>query len=590
MANDFHLPEDLYFWGQDRLGSLVPMLANLLVRLFAVKAITAYSIVQYLLLLGVFFMMRIFIAHMFSRILFCFFLFIPFPFFMEQHYYSPQYFFLAICMFIYYRYYLGTFSFFKKLIYLFLCFIALSLAVWIAEFSVVFIACFLSVISLNYFLQEKMNKNTLNKIFNRKMFVSIGIIISALLIGYFFISYAKEHALARTPGYNILFGTFASFKFGLKMYCLFFVKSILFEYQNTFTGIHNILLLLITLYLFFSSVKKYLLKERTVGMKEIFLFNAVIGFILLLLSHYVQVNDFQPWYFTYAYMYFVMYIAFAIDSKRGKTRIILSGLYLMALFSMSFQSFRIEKDLHTNNPGNFSLDKIKKFKHIKDCGIIGDFWYSHILSINDPDSIPSTPNEIAYKNEKMIPAVFKKSKILIIQNSWLDSFPDSLFIFGHLLKRNGEPFVQESIHFCFYKKAIWNQNYNYKNVKFRESKIIKRFNGNDSCLLINPEEKDMHDFVVFGPYITLPESHYVLAVNFDSLTIKENDNMIIDVVENWGEKYFSKIEYKSGNYGNKKIYLSFTLTRKIKNAEFRIYLNGTSKFILRSMDLQQIPD
>jgi len=31
MAQNLNLPGDLYFWGQDRAGSLIPLLANILV-------------------------------------------------------------------------------------------------------------------------------------------------------------------------------------------------------------------------------------------------------------------------------------------------------------------------------------------------------------------------------------------------------------------------------------------------------------------------------------------------------------------------------------------------------------------------------
>lgn len=34
MAYDFEFPTDLYYWGQDRLGSLIPMLAAIPVKLF----------------------------------------------------------------------------------------------------------------------------------------------------------------------------------------------------------------------------------------------------------------------------------------------------------------------------------------------------------------------------------------------------------------------------------------------------------------------------------------------------------------------------------------------------------------------------
>jgi hypothetical protein len=51
MAQDLNLPEDLYYWGQNRLGSLLPILSYCGVRIFSLSPIVAVSYVHYLLLL-----------------------------------------------------------------------------------------------------------------------------------------------------------------------------------------------------------------------------------------------------------------------------------------------------------------------------------------------------------------------------------------------------------------------------------------------------------------------------------------------------------------------------------------------------------
>jgi hypothetical protein len=54
MAYDFQVPEDLYYWGQDRLGSLIPMLAHGLIWGLGLAPVVAVSSVQYgVLALGV---------------------------------------------------------------------------------------------------------------------------------------------------------------------------------------------------------------------------------------------------------------------------------------------------------------------------------------------------------------------------------------------------------------------------------------------------------------------------------------------------------------------------------------------------------
>ncbi len=51
MAYDLRLPEDLYFWGQARVGSVLPILSHLLIRVSGLAPVLAISLVQYALLL-----------------------------------------------------------------------------------------------------------------------------------------------------------------------------------------------------------------------------------------------------------------------------------------------------------------------------------------------------------------------------------------------------------------------------------------------------------------------------------------------------------------------------------------------------------
>ncbi len=51
MLHNFDIPKDLYYWGQDRYGSLVPLLGQPLLKVFDLPALTAESITHYLLLI-----------------------------------------------------------------------------------------------------------------------------------------------------------------------------------------------------------------------------------------------------------------------------------------------------------------------------------------------------------------------------------------------------------------------------------------------------------------------------------------------------------------------------------------------------------
>ncbi len=55
MSQSFNLPGDFYFWGQDRAGSLIPLLANFLVEAYKFPPVLAVSVIHYLILIAGFF-------------------------------------------------------------------------------------------------------------------------------------------------------------------------------------------------------------------------------------------------------------------------------------------------------------------------------------------------------------------------------------------------------------------------------------------------------------------------------------------------------------------------------------------------------
>ena len=55
MTHYFHLPDDLYFWGQDRMGSIIPLIAQIPNKLFHISAIYSEAITHYFILVVDFF-------------------------------------------------------------------------------------------------------------------------------------------------------------------------------------------------------------------------------------------------------------------------------------------------------------------------------------------------------------------------------------------------------------------------------------------------------------------------------------------------------------------------------------------------------
>ena len=65
----FKLPHDLYFWGQDRYGSLIPLIGQVFFHGFGVSALTSESITHYLFLIAGYFAFAAFFKSCFSRLI-----------------------------------------------------------------------------------------------------------------------------------------------------------------------------------------------------------------------------------------------------------------------------------------------------------------------------------------------------------------------------------------------------------------------------------------------------------------------------------------------------------------------------------------
>ena len=102
MTESLHFPEDFYYWGQDRLGSLIPMLAHSFFIILPIKSITAISIVQYLIIGVTFYLLQKTVSNWLSKFILCLIIFIPFPLMLAQvyigHPYVPQFFFFSLIL------------------------------------------------------------------------------------------------------------------------------------------------------------------------------------------------------------------------------------------------------------------------------------------------------------------------------------------------------------------------------------------------------------------------------------------------------------------------------------------------------------
>ncbi|NET52811.1 MAG: hypothetical protein F6K09_30310 [Merismopedia sp. SIO2A8] len=91
MTYDLQLPNDLYFWGQDRLGSLVPIVSHFALKLVPIAPVAMVGIVSYLVLLVAYCCFASFFQGILSKLLLATAFFLPLRLYVEILHISQPY-------------------------------------------------------------------------------------------------------------------------------------------------------------------------------------------------------------------------------------------------------------------------------------------------------------------------------------------------------------------------------------------------------------------------------------------------------------------------------------------------------------------
>ena len=188
MLHYFQLPHDLYFWGQNRYGAIVPLLGQVPYQLFGLSSLVSEAITHYLILIGGFFAFSAFIKSKINRILFAAVWFLP-PLYdtdLLRNVFGLQYSITGMLFFLLYKYQPGYQfkSLSAKLPFYLLLLILTIVAFWVSDLAITSILAFL-IVNIFYFLKDE-------KIiaFFRKS--EIYFLVSGLVITYFIIIYLKS--------------------------------------------------------------------------------------------------------------------------------------------------------------------------------------------------------------------------------------------------------------------------------------------------------------------------------------------------------------------------------------------------------------
>jgi len=432
MIKDLKFPQDLYAWGQDRGGALIPLLGWPLHHIFGISVILSESIVHYLILFLGFWCLSRFLKSRFSQFIFSLVWFFPSYWFFSliRFPFGLQYALTGIALYLILIRRPEFGKGLKDSLCVIVSILALSLALWVSDLAWTNIIALLLII----FIWLKGENVTIRHILKKPEFY---ITIISFVLVFLFLLYAKNQAVKTEPYNNEVINNFKQIWESLITLLFSLWQIITFQRETFLLSVFGILAILLITTLLLSRPKPK--KEQHL----IFLFFLLDSFILLLiiiLSHWAFLNGDSRRYFVGIYIGIALIILILIENSLGIRRILLQGLALITIVIAVISSFHYLKTVYPKSLKPM-VKVVGEFEKLGEIGVISEYWNSYITACPNPYKITAVPHDrSSNRNPGLVDEVFSKPRLFIIKDMWFNEFPDTLYQYGYKLKRKGAAF------------------------------------------------------------------------------------------------------------------------------------------------------
>lgn len=446
MAHYYKLPNDIYCWGQNRGGTLIPLISQFFIKIFGIPAYISVSISNYIILILGYFGFSSMFKTNYIKLLFAFVWFFP-----------PIHFIDLLRFPIGVEYSLIGFSilFFQKLdfnrnnlknhLYLILIILLFLLSQWVSDLSIVTISILLFSFILFSFIET-------GKLFFRKTIVLYSIIGASLIS--FLIYLAKMTAMNTIEQY-VMLNNVQNVGEAIRVFVYSVKDILLFNYQSVVYSFYSWMFIVVFMLLvsfFFRERKNF--DSKTKKWAFLFILDFIMIFFILIISKWVLLNGMGRWYFVALYVSASIFILLLIDNLhiKGKLKPFFKALIVFVVFVGSMST---PINLKFVSPKSFrpELSLRSEFLQLGEIGVISEYWNSYITSAKNPDLIKATPHDMsgAVRNYSIVDEVFKQPNIYVIKDMWFDVFPDTLYQFGRVLSKEGDEFQIGGCNTCKYR-------------------------------------------------------------------------------------------------------------------------------------------
>ncbi|QGY46763.1 hypothetical protein GM418_24825 [Maribellus comscasis] len=574
----YKLPQDLYCWGQDRGGTLIPLIGQIFHKYFGISAVNAVSISNYfILILGYIGFSSLFKSKL-TKLVFAIIWFFPPIRFIDLNRFplGMQYSLIGFSVLFVNKIDFKNKKLVLNHILIIVVLLILSVSIWVSDLAIVTIV--LLGITLFTFNSLRSNKLRLNKI-----------ILAYILLGtvgnYLFIRYAKSYATGAAKYYTS-FNNLDTFFQSVNVLKAEVFKIFAFQNEEFLLSIYAWLVLIFTFFCISAIYKKSLI--LTADSKKwliFFLLDFFTVFGVILVSKWVYLNGMGRWYFIPLYISFSMAILQVFDHLEPdyhKNLIAKSALVFIVLVG-AFSSIHYLKYIRPKTLRS-KIDVRSEFLELGEIGIIGEFWNSYISACPDPYRIKATAFDgAAVRNQRLVDEVFAQPKIYVIKDMWLKSFPDTLKQFSYVLVKKDSSFSLGDCIINRYEKIKRDEIIPFESLKFNEA--VNRTAAGIELQIKNKELKDK--YIIWGPYLPIGIGDFTIKYKLKIENIRDaNPVAKFDIVAGYGktvlaQKTLSAEKLDSSGYFE----LSFRTDKRYRDIEFRTYFYGNSDLIIKELQL-----
>jgi len=583
MLQYFRLPEDIYFWGQDRYGALVPLLGQVPFRLLGINSLVSESITHFLVLVLGFLALSSFIKERRNRIIFAVAWFFPAIYYTDllRNVFGLQYSLTGI-LFFFIKYYDEKFSGYeldwpRKLIWLLIILFILIMAFWVSELSASIILSFIIIFIINYIRKNKIKK----LLWKPELYFSI----FALLLTYLVIFSLKKlnPPMSIDQFGNSLLNSFPGIIMATDLLLSSLVSIFTFQVPEFLFSIYSWMIIVLIVLLFINR-RKIKVPKNELPWILLFVLDIVILIGTVICSEWALNNGMPRRYFIGVHISFwLAFLMIICHIEYLKTKKL---IFYIALATVVIGSVSTIYQIGVIQSGSFQpkAKLAKEFTRLGKTGIISNYWNSYSNSFAEPAMIKATPYELSYsvRNYTMVDSVFQQPRIFLVKDMWLEDFPGQIIQFDRTLIRKGSAFF---IAGCTVNEYTIKRNweFNARDLKYQPDLLVYDKMLDKEVIKVGMDfQNSIYKYLVYGPYLTLLPGKYeaVFSLRVDSLLIKDRDIASLDVASEYGKTKLAQFVMKSsviqstGEFYNYK--LEFALLEKCTTLEFRIYYFGNA--------------